>query len=202
MNVKLFKTNVDSANFRENLLIFGLGTLTGFSVRALIYADYWWFFIVLLALCCAIVLRNKRLKDENDALRSRLEEAEKLVSQSVILIEQPQSVERAQRVPDSHREEVPKETTLNLPLFSGLRDMGTSNPKRRKVRLTQILGKGAAQPQTPVVGIEDLPPEEGKEYRVLTDRGSLFQTSIVIKVAPGYIKTENAFYELAVIEEN
>ncbi len=69
----------------------------------------------------------------------------------------------------------------------------------RKVRLAKVSqtkkGDDAA-----IVGWEESPPALGKSYRIFTDTGGVFRTSILVKVAPGYIRTRNSLYEVKVLE--
>lgn len=69
----------------------------------------------------------------------------------------------------------------------------------RKVRLTKAsqTKKGA---DAAVVGWEESPPALGKSYKIFTDTGGVFRTSILVKVAPGYIRTRNSLYEVQVLE--
>lgn len=172
----------------------------GISGRAAIHADYLWFFLTLLAICLAIFQRNRSLRDEIDELKWRLDEAEKLVSRSVILVEQP--VESAPRAPDSQRQENVKSRASNLPLFTGTKDTTSTPNRRRKVRITKLSGLGMRESHTAIVGFEEHPPEEGKEYRFFSEQGTLFQTSPVVQVSLRYFRTQDATYEIEVLEED
>lgn len=200
VKMKLLRPNISSRTLRRRLLSFCFGILVGFSGRAVIYADLWWFFLLLLALCFGMVLRNQRLKDEIDELNWRLEKAERFISRNVVLVEQ--SIKSEPRIRDSHTDVSVEQKPSNLPLFTGSKDANTMPNKRRKIRITKLSGIGMRESHTSIVGYEEHPPEKGKEYRFFSEQGTVFETSSVMQVSPRYLQTENATYEIEVINES
>lgn len=191
--------NIDIKTLRENASGFCLGILMGFTVRAVIYADFWWILVPLIAVCLVLLGKYKSLRDEVEELKYRLEGAEGLVPKNTDPVGQDTQKGSGSRHSERH-DEVERPFPRAAKVAQG-RGKGTDN-KGRKVRITKISGVGMRESQTSIVGFEEHPPEEGKEYRFVSEQGTLFQTSLVMQVAPRYFQTQNATYEIEVIEED
>jgi hypothetical protein len=76
----------------------------------------------------------------------------------------------------------------------------SDSTRRRKVRITKRYGRdNKIKLQTSLVGLEDKPPDVGKNYRVFTKDGKVFTSSPVTKVAGKLIHTKNSTYEIDVL---
>jgi len=71
----------------------------------------------------------------------------------------------------------------------------------RKVRITKVSGRKAAQVRThtSVEGWEAARPGAGENYRIYKDDGGVFSTSPVIEVKSDYFRTHNSLYTIEVI---
>jgi hypothetical protein len=77
--------------------------------------------------------------------------------------------------------------------------------KQRTLRQVKIIKMSGRKTQpiavnTPIEGWEAERPKMGDCYRVYKDDGGVFSSSPVTEVQPGYIRTQNSFYRLEVLE--
>jgi hypothetical protein len=70
----------------------------------------------------------------------------------------------------------------------------------RRVRLTKVSRRRPGD-DTSVMGWEMKRPALGKSYLVYTDKGSVFRTSVVVKMVSGYIRTRNSAYQIDLLED-
>lgn len=159
---------------------------------------------------------NKRflneMNDEIEDLRNRLRSAKRLLSREYqplakdvqVFGEQKSRVEVASLGDDFSLKDT-METAPDRGEKTGIHPDSTDQeppPQKRTVRLVKVFGKERKTklPST-VVGIEEVPPEVGRSYRVIQGDGSAFCTSTVTKVGVGYIRTENSVYEIEVVNQ-
>jgi hypothetical protein len=159
---------------------------------------------------------NKRfineMNDETEDLRNRLRSAKRLLSREYqplakhgeVYGEQESRVEEASPGDDSSVKDT-METALDRGDTTSIHPDSTDQPppgQKRTVRLVKVFGKESKTklPST-IVGIEEVPPEVGRSYRVIQGDGSAFCTSTVTKVGIGYIRTENSVYEIEVVNQ-
>ena len=159
---------------------------------------------------------NKRflneMNDEIEDLRNRLRSAKKLLSREYqplarhgeVYAEKKSRVEAASPGDDPSIKDT-METALDRGETTSIHpDSTDQSPPRRKrtVRLVKVFGKESKTklPST-IVGIEEMPPEVGRSYRLIQGDGSAFCTSTVTKVGVGYIRTENSVYEIEVVNQ-
>lgn len=186
-------------------LVFCVGMMIGIGARAFIHGEvrieeYAHISLVLSAFCLGILLgqmKVKGLKGKIKELEHRLHGAQGTNSKE----ESPthQVLEDAQTAPNLHRDEHTEDGFF--PMTEEMARLDRVFTKKRMVRLTKVSGKATGKPTIPVVGFEYSPPKEGRDYVIFTQEGTTFRTSSVIRVAPGYIQTQDGFYELRVIEE-
>jgi hypothetical protein len=70
-----------------------------------------------------------------------------------------------------------------------------------RVKVTRIKGPSLKGFPASFVGYQESPPEIGRPYRVITEQGWHFRTSIVREVGDGYIKTQNSEYRIELLDE-
>jgi hypothetical protein len=196
-------------------LSLGLGVFLGYWGRATILPQYrpfvelWWISLIFLTLCIGFLslwMRNRRPGDQDRKSRRRYErkddvgkpywpavENEPLISENMDL--PVYQIEVSGKRPNSQiRHEADPANGFHV------RETEEEvRQTRRKVRLRRMLTRGKEEPHSPIVGVELSPPEEGKEYRLLTDDG-IFYTSVVTFVSPGYIRTKSCFFSIDVLD--
>jgi len=159
-------------------------------------------------LSCRLLGRRaiREWREEIEELWQQLGNAERLISRHLVSRTARAAkatsgpTEPLSPVSESRREVIASEVSDDVAAEKGLLE-----PRlipARKVKITKVFGQdNGIELGSSFIGLEQHLPEVGRIYNVITEQDKIFRSSHVKQYGTGYIRTEEALYQLEVISD-